>query len=826
MKVLKFGGSSIADANCIEQAGAIILSYHQKNQPCCVVVSALKGVTDNLVNLSELAAAGEETYQQQFKSLEERHYEIVRGLIPAQQQSSVFAFLKGHFNELEELLHGIFLLRECSLRTRDLVLSFGERCAAYLVSQYLKTQTIPSEYLDARKVVKTDNQFGSAKVILPDTFTNIARYLEQHPALHVITGFISSTLDNETTTLGRGGSDYTASLFGAALDAEEIEIWTDVDGVMTADPRQVSRAYSLHSMTYLEAMEMSHFGAKVIYPPTMLPVMERNVPLRIRNTFNTDFKGTLITRTTDKNANKQKWQSVKGISSISEIALISLEGSGMVGVPGISQRLFAAMATYNINVILITQASSEHNISIAIDPEHYQTAQLAMAEAFEQEIKSGKIDKPKVEVGLSIVAIIGENMRQTTGVSGKLFSTLGRNGVNIRAIAQGSSEVNLSFIIRQHNLSKTVNILHEAFFLEEIRTLNVFLVGPGLIGNTLLQQIARQRHFLYTNNKVDIRVTGLANRTYMLMNEEGIDPENWKAELQEQGETSNLDEFVSNMKTLNLPNSIFTDCTSSNLVTHHYHDVMLSSISVITPNKLANSGPQKEYNRLKEAARKSGARFLFETNVGAGLPVINVLQDLIDSGDKIIKIEGVLSGTLSYIFNSFKKGVPFSQVVREAKEAGYTEPDPRDDLNGMDVARKILILTRGVGVEIEPEEVRVENILPGACVDAPDTDSFFRALEANDSYFEELLQKAELEGKKLRFIATMEDEKARVELLSVGPDHPFYSLSGSDNIISYTTARYDTRPLVVKGPGAGAEVTAAGVFSEIISIGKYLYQDR
>lgn len=830
MKVLKFGGTSVGSADNIQIVADIVEDYQRQGTSCAVVVSAMGGVTDRLIALSQRAAAGDEAYTDLLKELEEHHFRAARTLIGVQTQSRVFAYLKTLFNELDDLLHGIFLLRERSARSLDLVSSFGERLSAYLISQYMTERGLSAEFLDARQIVVTDQEFNHAKVDFKATNRRIKEYFYEHTALQVITGFIGATPDEETTTLGRGGSDYTASIVGAALDAEEIEIWTDVDGVMTADPRQVPTAFSLDAISYIEAMEMSHFGAKVIYPPTMLPVLSKNIPLRIRNTFHRAFPGTMISHdpyssVISESLKSSKTPAVKGISSIKEAALLALQGSGMIGIPGISSRLFGALARQKINVIMITQASSEHTITFAVSPTDADGAQRTMQEEFSVEIDAGKIDPPGVERHLSIVAIIGENMRQTPGISGKLFSALGRNGINVRAIAQGSSEVNLSVVIGQRNLSKALNTVHEAFFLSEKKTLNVFMAGVGLIGRTLLQQINQQDAYLLENRLLRINFVGLANSKKMLLDEAGIAPGEWRQELETRGDTSNIATFVRRMEEMNLPNSVFVDCTSSEEVVKFYPEVLTSAISVVTPNKLANSRPYGEYLQLKRAAMQAGVKFLYETNVGAGLPVIRVLQDLKDSGDKVYKIEGVLSGTLSYLFNSFTAGTTFSSVVREAQEKGFTEPDPRDDLNGMDVARKILILAREIGVPLELEDVTVENILPPACQEATSVDSFFNALEKHNEVFEERRQTAEASHKRLRFIATLEDQHASVRLLAVDDTHPFYNLSGSDNVISYTTDRYRERPLVVKGPGAGAEVTAAGVFADVISISNYLYQD-
>lgn len=830
MKVLKFGGSSVGSADSIKLVADIVQDYQQQGTHCAIVVSAMGGVTDRLIALSQRAAEGDETYTDLLKELEEHHFSAARSLIGVQAQSRVFAYLKTLLNELDDLLHGVFLLRERSARSLDLVSSFGERLSAYLISQYMNERGLEAEFLDARKIIVTDQDFNRAKVDFEATNRRIAAHFKENSRLQVVTGFIAATLDEETTTLGRGGSDYTASIIGAALDAEEIEIWTDVDGVMTADPRQVPAAFSLDAISYIEAMEMSHFGAKVIYPPTMLPVLSKNIPLRIRNTFHRTFPGTVISHdpyssVISESLKTSKTPAVKGISSIKEAALLALQGSGMIGTPGISSRLFGALARRKINVIMITQASSEHTITFAVSPVDADGAQHTMEEEFAEEIRAGKIEPPGVEVQLSIVAIIGENMRQTPGISGKLFSALGRNGINVRAIAQGSSEVNLSVVIGQRNLSKALNTVHEAFFLSERKTLNVFMAGIGLIGKTLLQQINQQDAYLLENRLLRINFVGLINSKKMLLDEAGIAPGEWRQELEDRGEVSDIAAFVHRMEEMNLPNSVFIDCTSSEAVADFYHEILKSAISVVTPNKLANSRSYDRYRQLKQTAVQAGVKFLYETNVGAGLPVIRVLQDLKDSGDKVYKIEGVLSGTLSYLFNSFTEGRSFSEVVREAQQKGLTEPDPRDDLNGIDVARKILILAREIGLPLELTDVAVENILPDECLQAASVDDFFAALEKNNEVFEQRRQRAEAEDKRLRFVATLEDQQAAVRLLAVDATHPFYNLSGSDNIISYTTDRYRERPLVVKGPGAGAEVTAAGVFADLISISNYLYQD-
>ncbi len=817
MKVLKFGGSSVGSPGHIKQVAQIIGDKIEKGENPVVVTSAMMGVTNDLVAVGKMAAEDDENYKELANKIINRHVETIKSLIDIKSQSSTIAQLKFLTNNLEDLLHGVFLLKELSPRTLDLMLSFGERFSSLIISAYLNQTGIPAEWLDTRQLIKTNTNFGNAKVIENLTAENIKRYFETHTKLQVATGFIGSTLRGETTTLGRGGSDYTAALLGAALEVEAIEIWTDVDGVMTTDPKKVKNAFPQPSLSYLEAMEMSHFGAKVIYPPTLQPAFTKKIPLQIKNTFNPEFEGTLISEKAEV-----KDFPVKGISSIEKIALINLTGSGMVGVPGISSRLFGALAAREINVILITQASSEHSICFAIAPEQAELARMAINDEFALEMQSNKIDEVTIQTELSIVAIIGENMRNTPGISGKMFDAMGKNGINVVAIAQGSSELNLSVVISHFDLTKTLNTLHEAFFLSDVKTVHLFMVGTGLIGGTLLDQIKKQEEYLLNEHMIQFKLAGITNSKKMHFNREGIELEAWKEYLDHSTEISDIKEFVEKMNHMNLANSIFVDCTASQQVVDIYEKVLDSNISITTPNKLASSGPLEKYNVLYRLSRRKSVKFLYETNVGAGLPVITTLNDLKISGDWILKIEGVLSGTLSYIFNSFNGSKKFSEVVREAKEKGYTEPDPRDDLNGMDVVRKILILSREVGYEMEIDEVKNDLILPESCFKVKSVDEFFKELETHDDYFSELLEKAKKENKKLRFIASMEDGKAWVGLQSVGPDHPLYPLSGSDNMLSFTTTRYKDRPLVIKGPGAGAEVTAAGVFAEIISLANYL----
>jgi bifunctional aspartokinase / homoserine dehydrogenase 1 len=821
MIVMKFGGSSVGSAENIRKVASIVKKYKEEGKEIAVVVSAFQEITNMLISAGEAASLNDAVYKTTFEKIQIRHYDTITQLFKTDAKFSVQEHVKEMLQDLQDLFHGVFLLKELSPRTHDLIKSFGERLSAYIISQYFTELGLASGYCDARLLIKTDNDFGSAKVNFTLTNEKIKSYFKEHGnKIQVITGFVSSTEKDETTTLGRGGSDYTAAIFGAALDAALIEIWTDVDGVMTADPRKVKAAFSLPTLSYNEAMELSHFGAKVIYPPTLQPAFASDIPLKIRNTFNPDFPGTHIS----KEVSDDKLL-IKGISSIQEITLLNFTGSGIVGVPGVSSRVFGVLAKHKINVILITQASSEHSICIAVEPSSGRVAKECIESEFESEIKAGTIDKLILEEKLSILAVIGDNMRNTPGIAGKLFSSLGKNGINIVAVAQGSSEYNISVVIHQEDLSKALNTLHETFFLSETKSLNLFIIGMGLIGGTLIRQIQRQWDFLFSDRLLKIQIVGVANSKKMLFDANGLPFQNLKEKLIADGDEMNTVGFFEKMKELNLPNSVFVDCTSSKEIISHYREILRSSISIVTPNKLANSGSYESYRKLQRAAFRRGIKYMYETNVGAGLPVINTLRDLKYSGDKILMIEGVLSGTLSYIFNTFKKGVKFHEVVKMAKEKGYTEPDPRDDLNGMDVARKILILAREAGNALELEDVQVEQILPESCRNAPDVERFFEELEKASGEFDQLLASAEAENKALRFIASLENGKASVSLQKVDANHPFYFLSGSDNMISFTTERYKERPLVIKGPGAGAEVTAAGVFAEIISISNHMIQD-
>ena len=817
MKVLKFGGSSVAKPERIRSIADILKDYYKRGEKFAVVFSAFGGVTDYLIKMSSAAAKGDESYIEHFNSFSKRHIDTVNELFNEAEKEEILAELKENHEVLKGLLKGVFLVREASPRTMDYVLSFGERNSNYIISQYLRKEGINTNYLDARKIIKTDKKFGAAKVDLDATSKNIQEYFANHPEVQITTGFIASSKGGLTTTLGRGGSDFTAAILAAGLDAESIEIWTDVDGVLTSDPRRVKSAFTIPTLTYAEAMEMSHFGAKVIYPPTIQPAMAKGIPIYIKNTFNPSFVGTFISKESSVNGHP-----IKGISSISDISLLTLQGSGLFGVPGIAARLFNSLARAKINVILITQGSSEHSISFAVSPKDSARAKRKVDEEFEYEFQSDGVELAKVENDLSIIAIIGENMRYEPGISGKLFQALGKNGINCVAIAQGSSELNVSVVINKVDESKALNSLHESFFLSDTKELHLFMVGVGLIGSTLLNQIEQQNAYLKENSQLQIKVIGISNSRKMYFNEAGIDLNTWKDNLLNSNEAADVSTFIAKMKMLNLSNTIFVDNTANTAITSHYEKILDSSISISTPNKIATSSAYLQYERLKYIAKKRGVQFLYETNVGAGLPVISTLNDLIQSGDRILKIEGVLSGSLSFIFNSFTEGVKFSTVVKQAKDLGFTEPDPRTDLNGIDVRRKLIILARESGLPLEQASVKIDAILPESCQKAENVAQLFEEIEKADDYFENMRANAAKKGKVLRFIAKLENREASIVLQAVDASNPFHSLSGSDNMIVFTTDRYKERPLVILGPGAGAEVTAAGVFAEIITIGNFL----
>lgn len=814
MKVLKFGGTSVGTVESLKAVLSIVKkSYDAKEKPL-VVLSAMSGVTNLLTQLAEDAAEGK-SFSDGLKSLEDKHFTVVKELLAVKYQNPVFTKLKLFFNEIEDLLQGIFALKELSNQSKDLILSYGERCSNYMVSKVMEQYIPESLFVDASHYVKTDSNFGNAHLneMLTEQLVK-SLYITHRDKLLFVTGFIGSNENGRITTLGRGGSDYTAAIFGSILDATAIEIWTDVNGMLTADPRIVKKAFSLPVLSYTEAMELSYFGAKVIYPPTMIPAFLKKIPIVIRNTFEPDFSGTVIQFDSGKTA-----LPIKGISSISDISVINLSGSGMIGKSGFSGRLFTLLAREQINVVLITQSSSEHSITFAVNPSDAKRAIQLIEVEFELEIQANKLVVPAIEENLSVLAIVGENMKKTPGMSGRLFAALGRNGINVRAIAQGSSEYNISVIIGKEDLAKALNAVHDAFFAELKKTLHVFNIGTGNIGATLFKQLENQHEFLLDKNDIEIKVVGISNSRKMLFNTEGVDLKNWSHELAKNGTESDLALFIDRMKALNLPNCVFIDNTASKLPATYYEDIFKSNISIVTCNKIANSGKYEQYKTLRDTAHRHSVDFFYETNVGAGLPIVRVLKDLMLSGDRIVKIEAILSGTISYIFNNFKADASFYDVVKQAQELGYTEPDPRDDLGGIDFMRKMLILARDAGYAVEAEDVDLGAILPPACLKADTVDSFYTELQQENEYFEAMKKKAANENKVIRYIGKLENGKVSIAIQFVDENHPFYALSGSDNIISFTTERYKERPLVVKGPGAGAEVTAAGVFADLVNVG-------
>ena len=698
MKVLKFGGTSVGSAENIKRVKEIV---QNQNDDVIVVVSALGGITDKILNAAHLSSTGTGDFHAELTEIKEIHSEVIQSLFNG--SGSIEYIVDELLNELEQILTGITLVGELTIKTLDRIAGIGERISSHILAQYIPG----AARKDAADFIRTNSNFGKAGVDFDLTNQKIQETFQNFKGIAVVPGFISKNGKGEFTTLGRGGSDYTAAIISAALEADSLEIWTDVDGFMTADPRIISKAYTIPELTYSEAMELSHFGAKVIYPPTILPVYQKGIPIQIKNTFKPENEGTKITRGTENG----KERPIKGISSISGITLVTLQGIGMVGVTGISMRLFSALAGVNVNVILISQASSENSISVAIEEHSLEPAENAIKIEFEKEIIGGQINKIELESNLSIVAIVGENMKHTTGIAGKLFSTIGRNGVNIIAIAQGASELNISWVVRNEELRKTLNVVHESFFLSENAEINVFLMGIGTVGGNLLQQVQKQQEKLLKEKHLKLKLTGVANSKKMLFKREGIDIVSFKEDLNISEKKSSLNGFVEEMKTMNIYNSVFVDCTASDDISLFYKEILSSNISIVTANKVAASSTFEIYSELKKIAKRKGVKFLFETNVGAGLPIINTLNDLVNSGDKILKIEAVLSGTLNFIFNTISAEIPLSQTIKMAKEQGYSEPDPRVDLSGVDVARKILILARESGYPVEMEEVNINSYI-------------------------------------------------------------------------------------------------------------------
>ncbi|TSA59370.1 MAG: bifunctional aspartate kinase/homoserine dehydrogenase I [Sediminibacterium sp.] len=813
MQVLKFGGSSVATAANINKVVAIVL-LAVKKEPVLLVVSALSGVTDALLQTGKYAELGNEAYKIVLKELEQKHLNTVRELLPIQQQSSTLSLVKQKFNELEGIADGVFLLGELSNRTKDRLASYGEILSSLIIAAKVNSVPFAQQWVDARLLIRTNANYGNAAVDFIVSNRNIQEFFSNNPAqLYISPGFIAADANNNTTTLGRGGSDYTSSIYAAALKASVLEIWTDVSGMMTADPRLVNNAKPIQQISYQEAMELSHFGAKIIYPPTIQPVMAQNIPVWIKNTFAPDEHGTLVENTSAISNNI-----IRGISSINKISLLSLEGTGMIGIPGFSKRLFEALANETVNVILITQSSSEHSICVGINEVDTNKAKQAIDHAFSYEISYGKVEPLKVDTGLSIVALVGEQMKSHPGISGKMFGVLGRNGINVRAIAQGSSEKNISAVLSSIDVQKAINVLHEEFFETTFKQLNVFIAGTGNVGSKLLMQLNKQFNYLQEHLRLQIRVIGLANSKNILLNEEGVDLANWKETLLASPNGS-IQDFVLAIKNLNLRNSVFVDVTANATVAGVYAQLLEKSISVVACNKIACSSSYASYQQLKSLAREFNAMFLFETNVGAGLPVIGTLNDLLRSGDQVKKIQAVLSGTLNFVFNNYNGTLPFAQVVQEAQNEGYTEPDPRLDLGGTDVMRKIMILAREAGKQLEMEDISNEYFLPAKCFDGSVAD-FYAEMEKQEPHFKAIYNAAAAKGCKLKFVATYENGKAAVGLQHIPADSDFYHLYGKDNLVLFFTERYPEQPLVIKGAGAGAEVTASGVFADIIRVAR------
>lgn len=813
MQVLKFGGTSVANAENINKVVGIVKETVKKDKTV-VVVSALGGITDLLLGAAALAAEGNESYKDKLATIEQRHFDAVKLLIPVAQQSQLLSLVKKSCNEIEDICNGIFLLRELTARSKDRIGSYGEWLSSQIIAAKFNADGIVAAWKDSRELIVTNSDFTAAEVDFSVTDKKVGDFFSaETSSLFILPGFIATDKNGITTTLGRGGSDYTAAIIASAVDAKLLEIWTDVSGMMTADPRLTSNARIIPNISYQEAMELSHFGAKVIYPPTIQPVMSKGIPVWIKNTFAPADVGTLIESVAHGNGNI-----VRGISSINNIALISLEGSGMIGIPGFSKRLFEALSSEKINVILITQSSSEHSICVGIDSGLADKAKHAVDEAFTNEIALQKVEPLKIETGLSIVALVGESMKNHTGVSGRMFSAMGRNGVNIRAIAQGSSEKNISSVIATKDVRKAINVLHEEFFETTYKQVNLFITGTGNVGAKLLEQLKKQLNFLQEQMHLQVRVIGLSNSRKMLIDEEGVSLESWKEKLAA-AETADLQQFVEEIISRNLRNSIFVDMTANEKVATVYGLLLEKSIAVVACNKVAASSAYKNYKKLKDLAREFNSQFLFETNVGAGLPVIATLNDLVHSGDRVHKIQAVLSGTLNFVFNNYDGSRLFADVVKQAQEEGYTEPDPRLDLGGTDVMRKIMILAREAGQRIEMDDITNNSFMPASCMQGT-VEDFYREMGKEEAHFKQLLDKANTAGCKLKFVASYDDGKASVGLQHIDPKHDLYHLYGKDNVVLFYTDRYKEQPLVVKGAGAGAEVTASGVFADIIRASK------
>ena len=808
MKVLKFGGTSVGSVKSILSLKDIVEKV-SKHQEVVVVVSALGGITDQLLKTSHLALKGDERWKDEFHAMVERHHKMIdTAITDTDDREELFNKVDQLFDQLQSLYYGVYLIHDLSNKTQDAIVSYGERLSSYIVAKLIRG----SKWLDSRKFIKTQDTHGKRSLDSELTYKLVQEAFADLPRISVVGGFISSDRDtNEITNLGRGGSDYTASIIAAALNADMLEIWTDVDGFMTADPRVIKTAYTINELSYIEAMELCNFGAKVIYPPTIYPVCVKNIPIRVKNTFNPSSKGTIIKQ---KIENDQK--PIKGISSISGTTLITITGLSMVGVVGVNRRIFTSLANNGISVFMVSQASSENSTSIGVRDADADEAVNVLNEEFHAEIEDGRMFPMHAESGLATIAIVGENMKHAAGIAGKLFGTLGRSGISVIACAQGASETNISFVVESRYLRKSLNVLHDSFFLSEYKVLNLFICGVGTVGGKLIDQIQSQYEELKQRSHLKLNVVGIASSHNAIFNRDGIDLTNYREELHN-SEPSDPAKLRDNILGMNIFNSVFVDCTASKDIAALYQTFLENNISVVAANKIAASSDYESYVKLKKTAIARGVKFRFETNVGAGLPIIGTINDLRNSGDKILKIEAVLSGTLNFIFNEISSDVPFSETVRRAKEQGYSEPDPRIDLSGTDVIRKLVILTREAGYRVEQADVEKHLFVPDEYFKGS-LEDFWKNLPKLDADFESKRKKLEAEHKKWRFVATMDGGKTSVALKAVGADHPFYNLEGSNNIVLLTTERYKEYPMLIQGYGAGASVTAAGVFANIMSI--------
>ncbi|UII76279.1 bifunctional aspartate kinase/homoserine dehydrogenase I [Flagellimonas sp. HMM57] len=814
MKVLKFGGTSVANPENINQVKIIV--QNEVSDKIAVTVSAFGGVTDLLLHTSQLASNQDLAFKDGLKKIEDRHMETIKELIPVNAQSGILSKVKSDLNILETLLEGSFLIGELTPKLSDKIVSYGELLSSFIIAEFFKTAGLDAGFKDTRELITTDENFGNAHVDFEKTYYNCDAFFKKtNHAITVLPGFVASSNAGNLTTLGRGGSDYTAAIVAAAVSAEVLEIWTDVSGMYTANPKLVRQAKCVSHISYEEAMELSHFGAKVLYPPTIQPVLSKEIPIVIKNTFVPEDEGTHIAKNSNGNG-----KTVRGISHVGGISLLSLEGPGMIGIPGISKRFFETLSMEHISVVLITQASSEHSICVGISDNDVEKAVTSVNEAFAYEIGSKKINPVLVEKDLAIVALVGDNMKSHQGLSGKMFSTLGKNNVNIRAIAQGASERNISAVIKKTDVKKALNSLHEAFFEENIKQLNLFVMGVGNVGSKFLDQIKQQKKYLRDELKLNIRVIGISNSRTMIFDEDGISLKNWESVLAN-GQKADKEEFFKKINQLNYRNSVFVDNTASEEVSLTYSDYLKNSISVVTCNKIACSSDYGYYKELKQLAKQFNSPFLFETNVGAGLPIIDTLKHLIASGDKVHKIEAVLSGSLNFVFNNFDDSVTFHDIVKQAQEEGYTEPDPTIDLSGVDVMRKILILARESGHQLDMNEITSDSFLPAESLKTNSNEEFFETLKENEAGFQNIYKEAKDENSRLKYVAQFENGKAKVGLQKIPNGHDFYNLEGSDNIVLFYTERYPDQPLIIKGAGAGAEVTASGIFADIIRIGNF-----